>query len=52
VFQAAGIVVPGLNKKGETVLRTGNSHQTRRAMAEVLAIKCGLPKQPTVELTD
>jgi hypothetical protein len=44
VFQRAGIIVPAVNKKGETKLTVRNSHQTRRAMAEVLAAKIGLEK--------
>jgi hypothetical protein len=43
VFQRAGIIVPAVNKKGETRLTARNSHQTRRAMSEVLAVKAGLP---------
>jgi hypothetical protein len=43
VFQQAGIIVPAVNKKGETKLTVRNSHQTRRAMAEVLATKIGVP---------
>ncbi len=42
VFQRAGIIVPAVNKKGETKLTVRNSHQTRRAMAEVLAAKVGI----------
>ena len=42
-FQLAGIIVPAVNKKGETKLTVRNSHQTRRAMAEVLATKIGVP---------
>src|SRR5262249_8433804 len=41
-FQRAGIIVPAVNKKGETKLTVRNSHQTRRAMAEVLANKIGI----------
>lgn len=43
VFQRAGIIVPAVNKAGETKLASRNSHQTRRAMGEVLAAKVGLP---------
>lgn len=43
LFQSAGIIAPSINKKGETTLSARNSHQTRRAMAEVLAAKVGLP---------
>jgi hypothetical protein len=42
VFQRAGIIVPAINKKGETKLTVRNSHQTRRAMADVLAAKIGI----------
>jgi hypothetical protein len=42
VFQRAGIIVPALTKKGETKLTVRNSHQTRRAMADVLAAKVGV----------
>jgi hypothetical protein len=42
LFQGAGIMVPSINTKGETTLSARNSHQTRRAMAEVLAAKVGL----------
>ncbi|HZR61557.1 MAG TPA: DNA sulfur modification protein DndB [Xanthobacteraceae bacterium] len=42
VFQKAGIIVPAVNKKGETKLTVRNSHQTRRAMAEVLSSKIGI----------
>jgi hypothetical protein len=48
VFQRAGIIVPALNKKGETKLTARNSHQTRRAMAEALAVKIGLPTKTPV----
>jgi hypothetical protein len=41
-FQRAGIIVPAVNKKGETKLTVRNSHQSRRAMADVLATKIGL----------
>ena len=55
VFQRAGIVVPAVTKKGEKRLTARNSHQTRRAMAEVMAKKVGLPPPPEtrpVELLD
>jgi hypothetical protein len=42
VFQRAGIIVPAVNKKGETKLTVRNSHQTRRAMADVLATWIGI----------
>lgn len=42
-FQRAGIIVPAINKAGDVRLTARNSHQTRRAMAEVLAAKVGLP---------
>jgi hypothetical protein len=42
VFQRAGIIVPAVNKKGETKLTVRNSHQTRRAMADVLATTIGI----------
>jgi|GEM_PF-7064622 len=42
-FQRAGIIVPAVNKRGETKLTVRNSHQTRRAMADVLATKIGMP---------
>ena len=41
-FQRAGIIVPAVNKKGVTKLTVRNSHQTRRAMADVLATKIGI----------
>jgi len=41
LFLRAGIIVPTVNKKGETKLTARNSHQTRRAMADVLATKVG-----------
>ena len=44
IFQRAGIVVPTMTKAGETKLTARNSHQTRRAMADLLAIKLELPK--------
>jgi hypothetical protein len=43
VFQRVGIIVPSVNKKGETKLIARNSHETRRAMADVLAAKINLP---------
>jgi hypothetical protein len=43
LFQQAGIIVPAVNKQGETKLTVRNSHQTRRAMADVLATKIGVP---------
>lgn len=43
IFQNAGVIVPAINKKGETTLSARNSHQSRRGMAEVLAAKVGLP---------
>lgn len=45
IFQRAGIVVPSVNSRGETKLTARNSHQTRRAMAEVLATQIGLPSK-------
>lgn len=48
VFQRAGVIVPAVNKKGETRLTVRNSHQTRRAMAEVLATKIGI-EPPSVK---
>jgi hypothetical protein len=45
-FQRAGIIVPAVNNKGETRLTARNSHQTRRAMAKVLAKKVQLPVEP------
>jgi hypothetical protein len=45
VFQRMGIIVPSINKKGETKLVARNSHETRRAMADVLAAKIDLPKK-------
>jgi DndB-like DNA-sulfur modification-associated protein len=51
VFQRAGIIVPAVNKKGETRLTARNSHQTRRAMGEVLAVKVGLPSKMPASLT-
>jgi hypothetical protein len=45
-FQQAGIIVPAVNKKGKTRLTARNSHQTRRAMADVLAAKIALPAKP------
>jgi hypothetical protein len=42
-FQRAGTIVPAVNKNGETKLTARNSHQTRRAMADVLAAKIDLP---------
>ncbi len=47
VFQRAGILVPAVNRQGETRLTTRNSHQTRRAMGNVLAVKAGLPAKTT-----
>ena len=44
-FQRAGIIVPSVNKAGETKLTARNSHQTRRAMAEVLAEKLEIEKR-------
>lgn len=41
-LQRAGILVPSVNKAGETKLTARNSHQTRRAMADVLAEKIGI----------
>lgn len=43
IFQRAGIIAPAVNKKGETKLTVRNSHQTRRAMADVLAAKIEIP---------
>jgi hypothetical protein len=45
LFQRAGIVVPAVSKSGETRLTARNSHQTRRAMAEVLAVKIGVSSE-------
>jgi hypothetical protein len=45
LFQRVGIIVPSVNKKGETKLIARNSHETRRAMADVLAAKIDLPKK-------
>ena len=42
LLQSAGILVPSINKKGETTLTARNSHQTRRAMAEAQATKLGI----------
>ena len=54
VFQRAGIIVPAVTKKGETRLTARNSHQTRRAMADLMANKVGvepsLPVVPILEL--
>ncbi len=47
VFQNAGVIVPSINKKGDTTLSARNSHQSRRGMAEVLAAKVGLPSSET-----
>jgi hypothetical protein len=47
VFQRAGIMVPALNKSGQSKLTIRNSHQTRRAMADALAMKIGLPSNVT-----
>jgi hypothetical protein len=49
VFQRAGIIVPAVNKAGETKLTVRNSHQTRRAMSEVLAVKIGLQTESDEE---
>lgn len=49
VFQRAGIVVPSVNAKGETRLTARNSHQTRRAMADVLATKIDLPAKAVAQ---
>jgi hypothetical protein len=46
IFQRAGIIVPSVNKKGESKLTARNSHQTRRAMADALAAKIGLTTKP------
>ena len=43
IFQRAGIVVPAVDKQGKTRLTVRNSHQTRRAMADLLTAKLGLP---------
>jgi len=45
IFQRAGIIVPTVNKKGQTKLTARNSHQTRRAMAEALAVQIGIPSK-------
>jgi hypothetical protein len=47
VFQRAGIVIPAVTKDGQTKLTARNSHQTRRAMADVLAAKLELSKAGT-----
>jgi hypothetical protein len=49
LFQKAGIIVPAVTKAGETKLTARNSHQTRRAMGEVLAAKVGLPSDFDVD---
>ena len=49
LFQQAGIIAPSINKKGETRLTARNSHQTRRAMADVLATRVGLTITPPAE---
>jgi hypothetical protein len=46
-FQQAGIIVPAVTKDGETRLTARNSHQSRRAMAEVLAARIGLMAKPS-----
>jgi hypothetical protein len=46
VYQRAGILVPSVNRKGETKLTARNSHQTRRAMANVLATQINLSARP------
>ena len=51
LFQRAGIIVPSVNSKGETKLTARNSHQTRRAMAEVLAVKVGLPPKSATPIS-
>lgn len=53
VILAAGIVVPSVNKKGEATKSIRNSHQSRRAMAAVLAAQCGLSAEPnTIEIEE
>jgi hypothetical protein len=47
LFQQAGVIVPAINKGGETTLSARNSHQSRRGMAEVLAAKVGLLAAPS-----
>jgi hypothetical protein len=42
IFQRAGILVPSVNTKGETRFTARNAHETRRAMADVLAAKIDL----------
>lgn len=52
-LQAAGIITPAVNKKGETKLTMRNSHQTRRAMFDFLVAKCDLTAEPnTIEVVD
>jgi len=46
LFQRAGIMVPAVNKSGQTNLTIRNSHQTRRAMADALATQIGLLTKP------
>jgi len=49
LFQRAGIIVPSVNKKGETKLTARNAHETRRAMADVLAAKIELPAKAVAQ---
>lgn len=47
-FRRAGIIVPAVTTKGETRLTARNSHQTRRAMAHLMAEKVGVtPSRPS-----
>jgi hypothetical protein len=48
-LQRAGIVVPTVTTKGETRLTARNSHQSRRAMGELLAEKTGLAPRVVAE---
>lgn len=47
LLQKASILVPTVNVKGETSLNVRNSHQTRRAMADVLANHINLSPKTT-----
>jgi len=49
IFQRAGIIVSSVNKKGETKLTVRNAHETRRAMADVLAAKIELPAKAVAQ---
>jgi DNA-sulfur modification-associated len=46
LWQRIGVVSPSVNKKGETTLRTRNSHQTRRAMEAALLAHLDLGPEP------